>query len=188
MPLSQQPDCIFHHFLDEMRPSIEAFSRYPASRWWEPYCALLGMRKGTIFKWRSWRKLPDDGFQNVSNLLALQQIAFLPDTATVADARDIARDRLTESLDTLPPPRMPRSPRPRAPSTAPRFRHTNDDDAWHAANLYASGLCPVDIAIDMGCSLRTVQRLLARVLGDRSRRAEHPSPLQAERRGERQSA
>lgn len=191
MPLSRQPDCAFHQFLDAIKPSIEAFAPHPAALWWEPYCLLLGMREGTIFKWRRWRKLPEDAYQNVSNLLALQEIAFLdPASATVEDARKIARARLTEALAPLPAPRIPKEPRPRAPSTEPRFRRTTDDDAWHAVNLHSRGLQPVDIADAMGCSLRTVQRLLARVLGNRSRRTEHrlhDVPRQVHRR-ERQSA
>ena len=187
MPLSSQPDCAFHRFIDEIKPSIEAFSPHPAALWWEPYCLLLGMRQGTIFKWRSWRKLPEDAFQNVNNLVALQQVAFLPDSATAEDARNIARRRLSEALAPLPAPKTPKSPRPRAPATDPKFRRTTDDDAWYAANLYAGGLSPVDIAEDMGCSLRTVQRLLARVLGNRSRHSRRSGNRPVGHRGERQS-
>jgi micrococcal nuclease len=122
MLLSRQPDCAFHQFIDEIKPSIQAFSPHAPTLWWEPYCLLLGMRQGTIFKWRNWRKLPDDAYQNVSNLLALQEIAFLPDTATAEDARDIARRRLSDALAPLPVPKTPKPRRPRAPATDPSFR------------------------------------------------------------------
>ena len=162
----RQRDHFFLEFLEAIRPAISAFSPYPASGWSVPYGMLLGFKHATLHKWRSWKKIPEDVYQNANNLLALQEIAFLdPAAATVEDARAIARSRLTDALQDIPEPKTRKKPGPRACHSPRRFRRTTDDDAWHAAKLRAEGLRTDQIADRMGCSMRTVQKLLKSVLG-----------------------
>lgn len=163
----RQPDHFFLTFLESMKPAIELFSPHKATVWSLPYGMLLGFKHGTLHKWRSWKKIPEDAFQNASNLLALQRIAFLdPETASVEDARSIARERLTDALRDMPAPKERTPPKPRSSHNQRRCSPLADDMVWRAVQLRSEGKPTAEIADDLGCSMRTVQKHLKSVLGD----------------------
>ena len=163
----RQPDYFFLSFLEAVKPAIEAFSPHHSPVWSTPYGLLLGFKHGTLHKWRSWRKIPEDAYQNASNILALQEIAFLdPETATVEDAKAIAATRLTDALLDTPEPKARKVPAARRDHAQRRCPRTTEDDAWKAVTLRAQGYRSDQIADELGCSMRTVQKLLKSVLGD----------------------
>lgn len=159
----KQPDHFFEHFLATVKPSIEAFSSFTPTTWWQPYSALMGVTRNTIFKWRSYKRVPEATHQNARNILALHEIAHLTgDDASLERARAIARERLTEALadveQYLPPQEkryryvskpFPKTPRPITP-----------EDISRTLNLYGQGLRPSEIAKRLDRDACVIRRLL----------------------------
>jgi hypothetical protein len=179
----QHPEFFFQHFMQAIKPTIDALSPHKASCWWMPYAALTGFHRQTIARWRAMKRLPEHAIQTVQSLLALHEIASLDHAdATLEDAKRIARDRLVHSLLTVPQARPAEAPvcrKPRAghgPATGPRrrppspntrpYRWPSDEEVWAAAQLHADGLSPRQIGRGMDRDVKTVRSMLGRVLGE----------------------
>jgi hypothetical protein len=158
-----QPEYFFDQFVEAVKPGIEAFTPCAPTTWWQPYSALMGITRNTIFKWRSWKRLPEYAYQNARNILALHQIATLGgDAASLEQARTIARERLTEALagvERIVPPRARRyryisKPYPKTP------RAFTPEETARALNLHGQGCRPSDIGKVLDRDPCVIRRLL----------------------------
>lgn len=164
---SKQPDFFFQTFIEAVKPAIKAFAPHACSSWTVPYCHLLGMKDGTVRNWRSWRKLPNNAFQNASNILALQEIALLDAPgATLEDAKAIARARLVDALSDMPEPKASALPADIVVDIPPPRGEVHEQNVQAVLTYHAEGLAPVDIAAKTGLHFRTVTRMLKDHLGD----------------------
>jgi hypothetical protein len=180
MPIGSQPDFFFRAFLEAIKPAIATYAPCPTVRRWMPYARLLGVGERTLVSWKTFRKVPEDAYQNASNLLALQEIAQLSGTgADLEDACAIARRRLTDALAGLEPPPARRSapsrpahgpaanPPTRSPDPYVRpYRWTSEEETWQAVHLHNQGLHVTAIARELKRDPKTIRRMLASVLGD----------------------
>ncbi len=126
---------------------------------------MLGFGYHTLYNWRRARRIPDYAYQNSMNLLALQEIALLEPGATMDDAVGIARQRLEQALSTIPEPRQRKTASPRRVAEARRSGRMTEERAWEAVRMHNQGRTNDQIADHLGCSMRTVQKMLKSVLG-----------------------
>jgi AraC-like DNA-binding protein len=153
----RQPEYFFKDFLNAIRPTIDAFSPAPWAHWWIPYGRLLGRTRSPITQWKSWKRVPENVYQNAQNLLALQQIALLPPDASLDQARSIASSRLSDALSGTC------ACLPSRPSRWPLQQ--NEDKTWRALELYGQGWLLVDIAREIESHPDSVSRMIRRVTG-----------------------